>query len=1352
MWLLHLKDVKKTLFFLLYITLLIGCEKKKEPEVISVPKIPEIVNLSGGIVKVKTSDEYKELITETIKLDTNNQVPDKTKFRVVSDSLLISINRIDWIKEEVAETINGKINLFIKPNQTPGLYRVTIYPLESNNQLTFSKNINAKFFVEVTPGIPNQIKDITTESFEDLSPYNSIKDLNESWIISANPDLIKYISVGPIVDKFGNNVSEGLISLTASDGQIISDNPAQIADGFAYFSYKPSLNIGEINFSAQLVNENIVKNISMKSARPTLEVLDNIDFLNMTVGESRTVEIRIKNSGSQIASSLNISVSFPFVLGPELSDSCKERGSLRSQEICKVRVQYTRTENSFQNGTLKIISQPENFQSSSITRTLLINESNPPNLVLSESSINFDTSNCGIKKTKEIFVTNLGTSTATNINVTQPTSSVIGQPPYFKIIIPNKDLNPDPDLNNIINCGNEIPAGRKCRIVLEFEPLTLFPNNPVTGFINADSIPSLAISMNGQATPGLPTGEFQINFYKPIVLTSTSTMFAQNGQKTIVKVGPIADSCGNNVSNGSVVSASVSAGSLNTVLTTTNSGYAEFTWNAVSSPEFLGNQTISVTSNNYTKQASLIFQGVNLTLSGPTSLGQIIIEQPTNEFTYLLKNTGNIRADNISVGFTEPLYLKNIGTCGLGISVNQQCSFTVGILPSLGIDYNSSIFVNSSTPGINNPSINNIILSVRNKAVLSLDLSKYLFNDGTNSSLVSRTIILKNNGPAISYNTSIMVESPYVIDSNNCPSTMNMNQTCQLTISSTRSASIGAGYKKIIVSNEIDSNAVESALIYSELIFSNNFLPSYKRYACLGPFTISSVGINNVLTNLAQTISITLDSDTGKALFYSDNTCNSKILSTSILQNSNSSQQFYIRSITADTYNITGTSGSFPVATRLFSFEDIKNDLLTFKPALAVRNTSCILCHSNIKGNIVTDFNFSESNNELTGHTVLNYTGSGDYIGLGSTYWNGINNSSMSYGTSYIEGKIYAKKVNLGPISKSIVESTLSSNKPTFFDSTTPTVITTISDYLNSFLPHRTSYYLNLLLNYVLPDNTQTFSKDPRVNPLNISIREVNNVFINAPSADKITSFLDSPNSFKYYKWDDNSSYDLNNFQFINNNYFGNIPDQTMNCDGDLFIDGPVYFKNLNLRTISGCRIYSTGVVFIEATDSPLDRDGIPFIDQTPTSNIQITSSKGILLGVGLGTYNNRKANDTVSYGPALSTMDSDYFKIKDLSNNLLLKDASDSGNRKVSFNHILLNAPRVDSRYSGDFNGVLITQFSMWSLGHFTYFYDPIFNNIPILPFLDPNVFFSVQDCILNNIDLSILKDVQTNYRSCPN
>lgn len=1345
-------------YLFLFLFILSACQKKDEtpPQVVETKE--EVVSILGTSTTIRASDLFQDVETMPILTNKKNPIPDGVFFRVQSPTLLISDNSTLWLKDIVVSSLSGKVKFSVKPNTTPGVYQIFVYPIiDPSLSFSFSKNISARFYIEVKTGIPTVISDIKSELFEDKSPYNGIKDSNESWIIPSATDQLTYLSVGPIKDSFGNNLNDGQIQLTVSEGLILSENPVPISDGYAFFSYQPSGTTNDLTASAAIQGisgVSLIKNVSMKLAKPKIELISGGDFTGMSLNESRTAQFVIKNTGSLPITNLNITTNQPYVLESEISGSCHERGSLKSQESCFIKVSYTRTSSLTQNGTIQIISQPSTFSGTSLNIPLLVSNVEPTRLVPSESVISFDQISCGESSSREIYITNTGSFDAQNVNLTQPVSTVVGQQSYFTLRLPPADPNPSQNVSDIINCGNVFPAGRKCRVFIDFNPQTLMTTPaPVIGLVNADSTPSISLSINGSSKAGPPSGEFPVNFYKFGTQTVTSSIYAQNGQKISVRVGPVLDSCGLPVVDGNVVSAIVSAGSLSSLIATTSNGYADFTWNAITSSSSIGTQSIVISTDSFSKLSNITFQGVLLSISGPTNLGQVLIENP-QDFVYTLTNNGNIRADGLTFNPSSPLILKDIGTCQSGITSNESCTFTVRAQPNLNQDLNLSINATSTSFGVNSANLSNILLSSRNKPLFTSNLSKLYFSDGSSNSSILKTITITNSGPAIAYGVSVSVESPYSLNSSNCPQTMNVNESCNVSVSVSRTSSIGAGVKNLTIGYEFESTALVIPMTYSDLIWSN---PTYslKKYFCAGPYQISTAIDNGSLVNVSQSTSIDLSSTSGSILFFNDSTCLNKITSTTISNGNSTSSNIYIRSINSGNDQLLANSLGFSQTIRAVSFSDISNDLLSFKPALAIKNMACVLCHSNIKGNIITDFGLDSSASynhlaELSSMTPTN-SGTGDQFSSASTEWAGINGSN-SFGTSYIEGTIFTPKVSFVSSDKTKVQNLIVNNLNGVYDSSTPTVLNTIADYLNSILPHRTASYLSYLKNYSNTNYSSiNFTKDNRINPYNISIRELKNVSINSISSNQIISFLDFLSSYKYYKWTASSS-DLLNFGLRYGNFYGNDPTQVMSCEGDLFVDGPVYLKDLQLSTSTGCRIYATGTVFIEAPDASVSRAGISFVNPTASSNIQIASAKGIMLGMGQSSINDRKTRDTSTYngGVLISTMDSDVLKIKDNSNTPLLKDAANSGSRIASFSRILLNAPRIDSRYRGDFSGVIISKFAVFSLGQFTYLYDSTFNSVPILPLIDSSTFFSVQDCITGNIDQAVVKDSNTNYRSC--
>ena len=266
------------------------------------------------------------------------------------------------------------------------------------------------------------------------------------------------------------------------------------------------------------------------------------------------------------------------------------------------------------------------------------------------------------------------------------------------------------------------------------------------------------------------------------------------------------------------------------------------------------------------------------------------------------------------------------------------------------------------------------------------------------------------------------------------------------------------------------------------------------------------------------------------------------------------------------------------------------------------------------------------------------------------------------------------------------------------------------------------------------------------------------NIFIGAPSIDTLisrTAIGSAP--FVYLKNQDSSP----NLSGLENkgSYF-----QTSNltCDGDLTINGTLFLKNLTLTTDQGCRIYATGAIFVNGP--------INYSQSTPSStnntNLQLVSSTWINLGVGVTHCEsdpNYPANSplhwykdfgaTNAIDPVTKLSSPLYFRLAaghtartrtglpDVNTMRIttqsidgLQDAScrtpvtGTLPREVHYERLLLNAPRVDSRYTGQFTGVIISEAILMSLSSFTFSFDPVFNRVPVLPLLQPSDFLVVQ------------------------
>jgi hypothetical protein len=67
---------------------------------------------------------------------------------------------------------------------------------------------------------------------------------------------------------------------------------------------------------------------------------------------------------------------------------------------------------------------------------------------------------------------------------------------------------------------------------------------------------------------------------------------------------------------------------------------------------------------------------------------------------------------------------------------------------------------------------------------------------------------------------------------------------------------------------------------------------------------------------------------------------------------------------------------------------------------------------------------------------------------------------------------------------------------------------------------------------------------------------------------------------------------------------------------------------------------------------------------------------------------------------------------------------AQSTGRKSIDFQHMLLNAPKVYSRYYGTFHGVVIADDALFAVSHFRFQSDPVMNQAPLLPLVKDRIF----------------------------
>jgi hypothetical protein len=375
-----------------------------------------------------------------------------------------------------------------------------------------------------------------------------------------------------------------------------------------------------------------------------------------------------------------------------------------------------------------------------------------------------------------------------------------------------------------------------------------------------------------------------------------------------------------------------------------------------------------------------------------------------------------------------------------------------------------------------------------------------------------------------------------------------------------------------------------------------------------------------------------------------------------------------------------------------------------YGPALAVRASGCLTCHAEVYSPFITDFGYGDPyffGNPQSGSKVGPFNGSiyGDF-------------PAESGKTGWLTARFHKEII----VPRAPIDFSLSDAASAGLKDQPP--------YREAFGAASLAEYLQVLENRKTKPST---------------VVEKKTVYIGAPdSATLEMRFGIEPGSstdFKYVKSDPGASPEIEGIgPGGNGKYYTNTSDVV--CDGDLFIGGTLLLDRPSIRTVSGCRIYATGPIFLQGAVTY--RDGAGNADR---SNLQLVSAQAIFLGTGrkkCGAEGDPLATRLLQ-SPALTsifTRSADSRGIKpetfmrdlyDEASPIPLEDSS-CHDDTLSFSRMLLDAPVVQSRYSGKFRGVVIAEFALFWQGKSSYEFDPVFKEVPVLPVLKESDYLLIE------------------------
>lgn len=393
--------------------------------------------------------------------------------------------------------------------------------------------------------------------------------------------------------------------------------------------------------------------------------------------------------------------------------------------------------------------------------------------------------------------------------------------------------------------------------------------------------------------------------------------------------------------------------------------------------------------------------------------------------------------------------------------------------------------------------------------------------------------------------------------------------------------------------------------------------------------------------------------------------------------------------------------------------------IANFKPALAVRSPNCINCHGNtLNSNLITDFGHGDDYFfAQNGHAP----NAGDFV-----YSLRLDHSTNAIVPDWAEAQQYAAGSQI-----LVPKADLGFRYADLMPPGTP-----IADWM-------TQTTLASLLSSIaqLPNAEST------------PVVEKSTVYIGVPTPGQLRAAggLTAANPQTYFK----NEVDSPALQGLvgQNGVWTNAG--VVVCEGDVFIDGTVFLNALSLQTATGCRIQATGPIFLQKA--------ITYVNATATSNLQLLSARLISLGVGNthcesasnpGWYVGTNHQPTELRFKCLVDPSCDNFKdVRTRNMNATsvgektaatplgegsallaiaqslpgLEDASCHG-RDVAFQHLMLVAPQVHSRYRQNFTGVIVAEFPLMSLGRLSFTFDPLFENVKVFPMLPADQILQVR------------------------
>ena len=395
--------------------------------------------------------------------------------------------------------------------------------------------------------------------------------------------------------------------------------------------------------------------------------------------------------------------------------------------------------------------------------------------------------------------------------------------------------------------------------------------------------------------------------------------------------------------------------------------------------------------------------------------------------------------------------------------------------------------------------------------------------------------------------------------------------------------------------------------------------------------------------------------------------------------------------------------------------------LRKYRPALAVRGINCLMCHTQIRSNILTDFGYGDGKFFVSTNPATDYTA--PHSGLRLPW----------YGNYYGEWQLAER------IEGTVIIPRATIRDPNFLASVGQSGPIALLDLLQ----------LDLGSTFYGPAGDAGGGPlTARITPVagNPRIIDAGTVFIGAPDLTGLQNRLPSsvPNPGWAALGDGAQISGLTTATGEGGGRFVTHGADPIVCRGDVVINGTLFLNDVRIDTgAAGCRLYVTRSIFISGR--------VNYLQSGSTENLQLSSARAILLGFSPASLRTRlgawydDAQPLTRAPGSNSEKNGAILAEADLLGPARLKDSTDAAacptemrtyvgengggssttltQCAIEYHRLLLNAPNVQSRYVGRFHGVTIAEIALFAPGALDFEYDAVFDSVDALPLLGQSI-----------------------------